>query len=174
MTDSTCQHPGCQDARKIRSWCARHYGLLYRTGALETLPRRPVSDVNDAQMTCTCAIHGPGSRLRVRVRATGPYYTCRTCDRGSRGRGSGKPETAHQRRWRKYGLSESEFELMLTGQQGKCLICQDEMDRPCVDHNHTTGAVRGLLCPDCNLALGLLRDNAESLKRATRYLKLYA
>lgn len=40
----------------------------------------------------------------------------------------------------------------------------------CVDHDHSTGLIRGLLCKKCNFALGLLMDNIESIERAKMYL----
>lgn len=55
-----------------------------------------------------------------------------------------------------YGLSVADYELMLRQQKEKCLVCKDEpaQYRLCVDHDHETGKVRGLLCHPCNLALG--------------------
>ncbi len=70
-----------------------------------------------------------------------------------------------------YGLSLSEFELMKKKQKGKCMVCGV---RPvlnlCVDHNHKTGKVRGLLCHPCNLALGRLEKYFDSFKK---YLRRY-
>jgi hypothetical protein len=43
-----------------------------------------------------------------------------------------------------------------------------------VDHDHRTGAVRGLLCVDCNVALGRFKDDIEAVRRAAEYLGLWA
>jgi hypothetical protein len=42
--------------------------------------------------------------------------------------------------------------------------------RLCVDHDHTTGKVRGLLCHDCNVGIGFMRDSVENFRRAIAYL----
>lgn len=85
------------------------------------------------------------------------------------------------RRKRLYGLEEGEFEKMWTVQSGLCKLCSIEMKRPtagkgqaldvvAIDHCHSTGAVRGLLCNSCNKGLGFLNDDIEMLKRAIIYL----
>lgn len=71
---------------------------------------------------------------------------------------------------RRYGMTLEEFQAMLMRQGGCCLICQEEMDPPVVDHDHTTGVVRGLLCRPCNAGLGIFRDDYRLLTRATEYL----
>lgn len=56
---------------------------------------------------------------------------------------------------RRYGLEADTFFSMLKNQDNKCLICEKEFtSMPHVDHNHDTGAIRGLLCADCNRGLG--------------------
>lgn len=63
---------------------------------------------------------------------------------------------------------------MLKAQQYVCLIClgADATGRRlAVDHDHTTGKVRGLLCGACNTALGKMRDSPEQLRRAADYLE---
>ena len=57
-------------------------------------------------------------------------------------------------------------------QEGLCAICGlPETDkRFCVDHNHKTGVVRGLLCANCNKGLGHFFDSIESLEKAKSYL----
>jgi len=59
----------------------------------------------------------------------------------------------------KYGLSPEEFADILVFQNGRCAICKtaeprDNRNRWCVDHNHQTKEVRGILCDPCNVILG--------------------
>jgi hypothetical protein len=70
---------------------------------------------------------------------------------------------------RKYGITVSARDALIERQGGVCPICLGVPTD--VDHNHSTGAVRGVLCSNCNKALGLLYDNPESLERAVLYLK---
>ena len=63
---------------------------------------------------------------------------------------------------------------ILLHQNNKCLICQAELDsksRRHIDHCHTTGAVRGILCSTCNKGLGQFKDNPKLLRRAAKYLE---
>jgi hypothetical protein len=75
---------------------------------------------------------------------------------------------------RKYKLTPQQYDLMLSQQGGSCAICgrkQSEFkSRFAVDHNHATVKVRGLLCSDCNIAIGLLQDNPLILTKAIEYL----
>lgn len=76
---------------------------------------------------------------------------------------------------REYGLTEEMFNNMLEKQEGKCLICGKVFNlsgkrEACVDHSHTTGEIRGLLCNNCNSGLGFFKDNTEFLNRAIQYL----
>lgn len=80
-----------------------------------------------------------------------------------------------RRRWdlrRRYGITPEAWEAMHAAQGGRCLICGgDGGDRSlAVDHNHITGAIRGLLCGDCNLALGLLKEDPETIAKAAIYV----
>jgi hypothetical protein len=73
----------------------------------------------------------------------------------------------------KYGLSTAEYRELIQAQEGKCAICAGTCStnqRLCVDHCHKTGAVRGLLCNNCNRAIGLLQDDPNLLQQAKDYL----
>ena len=74
-----------------------------------------------------------------------------------------------------YGITLDFYEHMLHNQQYSCAICKVEsksLDKMlAVDHDHSTGRVRGLLCKDCNTALGIFKDNKEALKSAIKYLE---
>ena len=67
--------------------------------------------------------------------------------------------------WDRYGLSLEAYEALLA--QG-CAICGGEAE--VIDHNHTTGQVRGALCHRCNRGIGLLRDNPVIVDAAGTYL----
>lgn len=59
---------------------------------------------------------------------------------------------------------------MYSSQEGKCLLCGRPGGVLCVDHCHSTGMVRGLLCHWCNKALGLAGDDPELLRRMAEYV----
>ena len=77
----------------------------------------------------------------------------------------------------KYKISPEEVSDLLDSQRGCCALCKESLLFPDskkgyhIDHCHTTGKVRGLLCHSCNVALGLLKDNIETLERMIDYLK---
>lgn len=76
----------------------------------------------------------------------------------------------------KYGISLEDYQKLLDSQNGVCAICWDKniyKKTLVVDHCHTSDKVRGLLCDNCNLALGLTKDNPEILLRAIKYLNNY-
>jgi|SRR5690348_1346371 len=71
-----------------------------------------------------------------------------------------------------YGLSPEIYADMLEAQKGKCAICKQapKVGGLHIDHDHTTGAIRGLLCSGCNKALGYFRDDPAIIENAARYL----
>lgn len=71
---------------------------------------------------------------------------------------------------RKYSLTREKWNEMLKSQNNKCMICETYLYKPCVDHDHKTGKVRGLLCRNCNLNLQVVED-IEFVKKANIYLK---
>jgi hypothetical protein len=73
----------------------------------------------------------------------------------------------------KYGLSLEEFNSMLEAQGFVCAICHKSPGDKnlCVDHNHKTGAIRGLLCSKCNYKLGIMHDDLEFMREAYKYLE---
>jgi len=75
---------------------------------------------------------------------------------------------------RKFGISEEEYKLLKESQNHSCAICntlEDPNKSLAIDHCHTTGKVRGLLCTACNLAIGGFKDNIDLLKSAIKYLE---
>ncbi len=75
---------------------------------------------------------------------------------------------------RMYGISESGYLNIYNQQDGKCAICNELIElrgkQTHIDHNHQTLEVRGLLCHGCNTAIGLFKENIQTLKNAIKYL----
>lgn len=79
-----------------------------------------------------------------------------------------------RRRWnlsKRYGISMADFAEIIDRQGGGCAVCGRSGGRQCVDHDHKTGEVRGILCVRCNVAIGSLGDDVSGLMRAVRYLE---
>lgn len=76
---------------------------------------------------------------------------------------------------RDYNITIEEYNVLLYNQNFKCSICEIHIDNLTkklhVDHDHTTGRIRGLLCHHCNTGLGLFKDSEDLLNKAVRYLK---
>lgn len=68
------------------------------------------------------------------------------------------------------GMTIQEYEDMVSVQKGRCLICKKNTKLH-VDHCHTSGDIRGLLCGTCNRGLGMMQDRTDFLRRAIRYLE---
>jgi hypothetical protein len=87
-----------------------------------------------------------------------------------------KPKRRKRDIFSKYGLTAEQVDDMLASQGGKCAICltPDPGGRYGtfhIDHCHTTGKVRGLLCHSCNTSLGHFKDDAAVIRRAANYVE---
>jgi len=77
-------------------------------------------------------------------------------------------------RYKKYSIGKEDYEKLLFEQQNSCAICKEKFSidlQPRIDHNHSTGRVRGILCHNCNTGLGHFRDNIEILRTTIKYLE---
>ena len=73
----------------------------------------------------------------------------------------------------RYGITEEEYLTISKRQNDLCGVCREKLSNDVlVDHDHTTGNVRGLLCRHCNFALGLFKDDINKLKQAISYLSI--
>ena len=109
-----------------------------------------------------------------RAAPSGRYTYCKPCH-NARGRATldavGGSRTYHLKR--RYGISAEDADAMLAAQSGVCAICRAAPARH-VDHDHATGAVRALLCFNCNGGLGQFRDDPSLLHLAAFYLEHHA
>lgn len=111
---------------------------------------------------CGCAY---ATRCKPCYNATMRAYTDR---RGYRYR---KDKVLRQ----KFGITIEDYDAMMIDQMGVCAVCglEDVRFALGVDHDHTTGAIRGLLCNPCNRALGLLKESTKNMYSLIEYINKY-
>ena len=105
---------------------------------------------------------------------------CKHCHRDHNRDVHAKGYRAAWNRLKRLGLTPEAYQLMVTAQNNLCAICGKPENRIhhrtkkladlCVDHDHETGLIRGLLCRDCNVGIGNLGDDPARLRAAVAYL----
>jgi len=107
-----------------------------------------------------CKIVKPIEAFKVKTDVRQNNY-CLLCDR-------------EQKLLKNFNINLVQYNSLLNKQNNKCAICLEsdvESINMAVDHDHVTGAIRGLLCRPCNIGIGLLKDDIERLGMAIRYLQ---
>lgn len=148
---------------------------------LATAERLRCQEQTGTKRCVRCGQPKPFSAFKAHTKTPDGYYGwCRTCcsERFHELNTPDRRARAAQRvRDANWGLSEGQYDAMLEAQSGGCAICGE----PCtsgrslaVDHDHQTGAIRGLLCGDCNRAIGTMRDSPQRLRSAADYLERHA
>ncbi|MFK0171342.1 endonuclease VII domain-containing protein [Streptomyces sp. NPDC090306] len=144
----------------VAQYSAAHYR---RRRAVEGKPVREKVDVPEGHKLCrSCGQIKPHAEWHRNSSASDGLSTrCRAC-RAVQGR------QGHLKR--RYGITESERDGLISSQGGVCCIC---LAAPAVhvDHCHETGRVRGVLCFSCNAALGQFKDRPEAIRRAAAYVE---
>ena len=108
---------------------------------------------------------GLNSKCRECISATNKAYSA-----------TRKPQISAAHRRRKYGLSEDAYQAMIASQDDLCAICENPMRKKTnrhVDHCHTSGRVRALLCNRCNTILGRMEESPELLRAMASYIERY-
>lgn len=115
----------------------------------------------------------------------GYTHVCKTCSNlrslsryKSVGQRKRKLETNRDRHLRiKYGITDVDYVNMFNEQKGVCPVCTEVLElrdsSTHIDHNHTTGKVRGLLHISCNLSLGLIKENFDTALRLAKYIQTH-
>lgn len=108
-------------------------------------------------------------------------YLCRTHRNEDAANWRAENPDRHRANWfkAKYGITQDEYDALLKQQNGVCAIClspqmtvrQGKTIMLCIDHDHETDEVRGLLCSKCNVALGQMDDSPALLRQAAEYLE---
>ena len=122
---------------------------------------------------CTgCLVELPEEAFHTRALSKdGLMFRCTECDKkqGNKKRRKHKRDKGRAA----LGLPKGYYAEMLEAQGGVCWICEKppRARQLAVDHDHDTGEIRGLLCTNCNLALGNFKDSPERLRKAIEYLE---
>jgi hypothetical protein len=168
----TCTFDGCDKDASAKELCPTHYAQQRRGGHLAPINDRVAVHARDAagNKRCpTCKQWQPVTAFGTwRRNPDGLASSCLACVR----------ERVFRRR---YGITSARYDELLAAQGGGCAICRgvNESGRAmAVDHDHACCAgakacgrcVRGLLCSNCNLAIGLLREDPVRLAAAIDYL----
>jgi hypothetical protein len=110
--------------------------------------------------------------VRKRIRKTARKWEKRNPEKAREyeRRHAGQRMTSYLRR--KYNITKVDYDTFMIAQRGLCAICGgcNKKHRLSVDHCHSSGKVRGLLCKKCNTAIGLLKDSVAMLEKALAYL----
>jgi hypothetical protein len=143
---------------------------------------RPVSDFigkNAKCKECFGAVHREQERERRKVYRAANIESERQKDRDRyRKWKQTRPEgwrraVKNGRLKEQYGITINDLDRMIEACNATCEICREVQLDPYkmhVDHCHSTGAIRGLICGKCNVGIGMFRDNPENLVRAAEYL----
>jgi hypothetical protein len=147
-----CIEDGCAEPVKSKGLCKMHYQRLLRHG--HTMYR------NRKKPAKQCVIEGCDSVLYAKDLCHAHYIK--------------------QRKWRAAGVDATRYQEMLREQGGVCAICAQPERAPdkasgktkdlAIDHDHVTGAIRALLCSNCNRGLGLFNDDDALLAKAQTYV----
>jgi hypothetical protein len=147
--------------------CCRDYARSYRAENLELVKQKSANyhAENKDLINEKKKLH----RIKPATIESRKAYNIAYADRGK-----------HLKLMRLYGISLEEYNQMLSNQGGVCAICREvevcsdpRAGRTiglAVDHDHTTGKIRGILCSKCNKAIGLLKDDTSLLASAIDYL----
>ncbi|MFE2044184.1 endonuclease VII domain-containing protein [Streptomyces sp. NPDC059477] len=144
----------------VAEYSAAHYRR--RREAMGKAVRERVEVPEGHKLCRRCGEVKPWSEWHRNATASDGLSTrCKTCR-------AGEGRAGHLKR--QYGLTEAERDEMVASQMGLCVIC---LKAPAVhvDHCHQTGRVRGVLCFNCNSAIGKLGDDPDAVRRAAVYLE---
>ena len=166
-----CAVSECRRRKWALGYCATHYRRWTRHGDVNHVTQpKGVPKKQCSSDKC----EAPQEALGLCTRHYQQQYRRQTPPNPS-------SQRARSRRFamKKYGITLEEYESLLDAQGGKCAICQSphpggngrtNYSWP-VDHDHATGKVRGLLCRNCNVGLGLLGDSETRVAAALTYLR---
>lgn len=187
MPERLCSVEGCQLIHYAKGFCKNHYARAFPR-ARKQRPKCAFEDcVNGRNGTTYCKAHEDQIKagkepqpLQARRRIVDGMKECSDCGRILPVSAYNKHATGiHPKcrecynianRFVRYGITRGEVLDLLAR---PCDSCGEDVDRhrKHVDHDHATGKVRGVLCHNCNLVLGLVHDDPGTLRALTTYIE---
>ena len=179
----------CKDCRNLSKYKARiekREKLGLRTRTIGNRQSRILKE-QGLHYCCRCQIIKPVAEFSTMNVRGGIATHCKLCCReisDERSLRDDVKETRHnyynarKRKYRntilkrEFGITIDDYEDMLQQQNNVCAICGgvNKTKSLCVDHSHITGKVRGLLCNNCNVAIGMLAEDPVILNKAIEYI----
>jgi len=132
---------------------------------------------DSSKVCCQCKLLKPMEEFAIEKRAsTGRSSACKGCvnKRRRENRQLNAPKKRSSDLKYNYGITSVDYDILLEIQGGVCAICSNinRGSKPLsVDHDHLTLEIRGLLCVNCNFAIGSMHDNPVLLRKAASYLE---
>lgn len=190
-----CHAPNCKNqVIKTRHWCSKH---IYRKNKYNSL-EIPMTDPLPEGVVKICKYHGNLTIKEVCIQKS-KYFICKKCrsisstkwqknnlDKVNHWKATSEFNRYYEhKKWvyikSNYGITRTQYEEIDKKQNNVCAIClkpesiydkrKNRIRTLSVDHCHLTNKIRGLLCGNCNRALGLFKDCPERLKKALIYLQ---
>ena len=194
-----CTMAGCDRPHKARGYCQTHY-MQFKRGITPVGPiRSRAYEKPDECVVEDCAepvkAHGLCKKHYQRKLRHGhvnradrkkPHTPCavEACGNYAYAKSLCHAHYIKQRKWQAAGVDATRYQEMLREQGGVCAICAQPERAPdkasgktkdlAIDHCHATGAIRALLCSNCNRGLGLFNDDVALLAKAQAYVIQYS
>lgn len=182
---SRCSVDYCTNPAKSRGYCGAHYQSYIRNGnpILADINIRPTSGIPGKDFCTTCEkLLDTGSDFYVRIRdgVERRDSSCKKCILLQANEYRKNREPAHVKRKRTitsklrkaeslYGKIGRELKETIISGDALCEVCMSSSNLH-IDHDHDTNKVRGVLCHNCNTALGLLLEDVEIMESLKRYI----
>lgn len=168
----TCKIEECTNRIKAKGLCGTHYEYEHRGATLgpdgaklrAAKYEHRLTNIDPETKTGDCSKCG---RVDLYFKPSTKTWECHPAK---------KAYFADYQLRRKYGITTEERDALLANQNGSCAICLKPLDvkSAVVDHDHTSKALRGILCSGCNVGLGFFEDSIEVLHQAAEYLKKFS
>lgn len=176
MTLKTCSLEGCDVKHSSKGYCAKHYARILRNGT----PHRDEYYVGENDRECTkCRETKSNDNFAKSKRnLNGRARECNACRNARQAERLLDPEYREEakrvrelnRVSRVYGPGAVPLLESINAGTASCHSCGTREGRLCIDHNHNTGKIRGILCHGCNVTLGFMSDDPDRLTYLLAYL----